>query len=339
MHAIQSPDILGLNWLPMLALYSKIGNKECNSQERGEIGTELRKLNGNEGIIIDGINKKLDELIKKNDTSVDITTLKTEIISKLSDKIDSRSNSPVTCTNNSVNIPSNINEILEKVVGDAIESVFSDLADLTTETHTATLEMHEAIGDLLIRKGGSGDTPLPNVIEDTEEVPGTVQPDVDGIIHSFINGTKYAGYSLDAIKTKSKRFIESQRVEGNVVSELSAIVRSIRLIAKNDVEGNNHIEIPNLYPRSIFENIIRKRIERETQFSGETITKTETSSRINWSVKTLDMIGKSIWPGIDGEIYKYATLIIRILDSFQSLSTVDVIETTQIVAVPRFGRF
>lgn len=65
MYASHPHGVLGLNWLPMLALYSKIGTKEFNTQERGEIGTELRKLNGNEEMIISGINNKLDELIKK----------------------------------------------------------------------------------------------------------------------------------------------------------------------------------------------------------------------------------------------------------------------------------
>lgn len=355
---MQSPEILGLNWLPMLALYSKIGTKECNSQERGEISTELRKLNGNEGIIIDGINNKLDELIKKNNSSIDIKTLKTEIISKLSDKIDSISNSPVTCANNSVNIPEEIQEALGEIVDKAItenelalslenglkimnRNITDSMTDMVGEVETISNavvstesvvekveSMQKSIDKLL---NGPGVTPLPTVIEDTDDIPSISQPNIDSMIDSFIKRTKYAGYPQDVIDRKTKMMME--RIPDQ--SEISAKAVAIGSIGRSDIRNKKHVEIPNVYPRYVFENIIQKRIESETQFSIETISNEETSKRVKWFMDTLDEINRHIWPETDGKIYEYPTLVIKISDSFKNLSVVDVIGRTETSLIRR----
>jgi hypothetical protein len=355
---MQSPEILGLNWLPMLALYSKLGNKEYKNHESVDIGKQLKKLDGNENIIINGINNKLDELIKKNGASIDIKTLKTEIISKLSDKIDSRSNSPVTCTNNSVNIPEEIQKALGEIVDKAItenelslsletglrimnQNIIASMNDMVGEVETisnavvsteSVVEKVDSVQksiDTLLNSPGA--IPLPNVIEDTDEVPSTAQPDVDSMIDSFIKRTKYAGYPQDAIDRKTQMMME--RIPNQ--SEISAKAVAIGSIGRSDIKNKKHVEIPNVYPRDVFESIIQKRIESETQFSIETISNEETSKRVKWFMDTLDEINRHIWPEVDGKIYEYPTLVIKISDSFKNLSVVDVVERTETSLIRR----
>lgn len=59
-------DPLGLQWLPMLALYSNIGNKANSHEKIFDLGTELQELDGkHDDAVIQTVNGKIDDLIQK----------------------------------------------------------------------------------------------------------------------------------------------------------------------------------------------------------------------------------------------------------------------------------
>ncbi|CAM9529193.1 unnamed protein product [Pylaiella littoralis] len=122
-------DPLGLNWMPMLALYSSLGNKSNTHEQKCQIGTQLQKLDGKDRIVIEGISKKIDQLIQRNNVSVgpnEMEKLKDSIVKELgriASQSGNRSTGPVVCDANSVIFDEDVKKILSDLVREKAEGV------------------------------------------------------------------------------------------------------------------------------------------------------------------------------------------------------------------------
>lgn len=130
-------DPLGLNWMPMLALYASIGKSSNTYDEKCKIGSQLQKLGGKDILVIEEINQKLDNLIKGvglSISNVDMVSLKNSIVSEIGviarDSLNKPSN-PVVCTPDSVVFDDDVMEMLSDLVkrktGDFPQGGSSDL--------------------------------------------------------------------------------------------------------------------------------------------------------------------------------------------------------------------
>lgn len=120
-------DPLGINWLPMLALYSSIGNKSNTHEQKCNIGTQLQKLDGKDMMVIKGINTKIDQLIKRNSINLsdnDMKILKDSIVSEIGNVVAKSLNAPsppVVCTNDSLVFDDKIKEMLSVLIKNQYE--------------------------------------------------------------------------------------------------------------------------------------------------------------------------------------------------------------------------
>lgn len=120
-------DPLGLNWLPMLALYSNLGKKDSTYEQKCHIGSQLQKLDGNDRKVIDGISRKIDELIQRNNVTLsnkDMTNLKNSIVSELGNiasKIGNKPSGPVVCDANSLVFDEDVKSLLSDLVREKSE--------------------------------------------------------------------------------------------------------------------------------------------------------------------------------------------------------------------------
>ena len=115
-------DPLGLNWMPMLALYSSLGNKSNTHAQNCQIGSQLQKLDGKDRIVIEGISSKIDQLIQRNNVSVgrdEMKALKDSIVKELgtiASQYGNQSSGPVVCDANSLVFDEDVKSLLSELV-------------------------------------------------------------------------------------------------------------------------------------------------------------------------------------------------------------------------------
>ena len=115
-------DPLGLNWFPMLALYSSLGKSSNSYEEKCQIGSQLQKLDGKDRLVIEGINSKIDQLIARNKVALsptDMASLKSSIVSELGNiasRPGNQSSSPVVCDANSLVFDEDVKSLLSDLV-------------------------------------------------------------------------------------------------------------------------------------------------------------------------------------------------------------------------------
>lgn len=131
-------DPLGLNWFPMLALYSSLGNKSNTHSQNCQIGTQLQKLDGKDRIVIEGINSKIDQLIQRTNVSVgrdDMKALKDSIVAELGNiasRAGNRSSGPVVCDANSLVFDEDVKSLLSELVRKKAEGYMRDISNVTS---------------------------------------------------------------------------------------------------------------------------------------------------------------------------------------------------------------
>ena len=146
-------DPLGINWFPMLALYSSLGKSSNSYEEKCKIGTQLQKLDGKDRLVIEGISNKIDQLISRNNvalSSKDMASLKSSIVSEIGNitsKIPNQSSGPVMCTVDSVVFNDDVKKILSDLVNEKAESFAKSYNDIGRTGD----ESHPMLGETRIR--------------------------------------------------------------------------------------------------------------------------------------------------------------------------------------------
>lgn len=133
-------DPLGLNWFPMLALYSSLGKSSNSYEEKCQIGSQLQKLDGKDRVVIEGISNKIDQLISRNNVSLsptDMASLKSSIVSELgtiASQYGNQSSGPVMCDADSLVFDEDVKSLLSDLVRDKATGFYPRDTPSSTET-------------------------------------------------------------------------------------------------------------------------------------------------------------------------------------------------------------
>lgn len=140
---LTSPPI---TWFRLMQIYSHLGDKSNpTTEEFGDIvGSELKKLDGKHEVVIESINAKLDDLIKRStkDSSMskeEMATFKEDIVKGMADHASNHEHQcsvPVACSGNSVEW------------NDSVQQMFQSLVTKIDEVHTK-LKSQETLFDNL----------------------------------------------------------------------------------------------------------------------------------------------------------------------------------------------
>lgn len=120
-------DILGLQWFPMQALYSSIGNKNNSHETICELGKELQSLAGKHGAVMQGINNKLDDPLREkalNRSDANTKNLKQRIVAKIGEhvsKAGTQPSGPVVSNAGNVVFDEKAKEVLAEVVKNEVK--------------------------------------------------------------------------------------------------------------------------------------------------------------------------------------------------------------------------
>ena len=226
----QHHDPLGLNWLPMLVLYSNIGKKANSATITDELGKELKNLYGKHELVIDGISKQLDALIRQkaniNLDEGDMKELKKEIVAKLGEAAsasNAQSSAPVSCDHNGIVFDEDAKTVLAGVVDDSIKAFHRDnrVCDDSLKQFEGRLVdyLHhnfKNVWERLDRLGGDG----PRVTYEGQEdyPPEIYHRPFEEIVEMFKKGHPVLYLSEDEDMARHARDLSHAR-EGRVINE------------------------------------------------------------------------------------------------------------------------
>lgn len=155
----------GLDWYRLLSIYSTLGGKSASHETISDIGKDLAKLDGKHDLAIQGINAKLDSLIRVGTaagtgagtnrlSAQDLAALKQTIVDGMAEhakKSAEKCAAPVVCDGESVLFTPDVKEVLASLVREKaavlrevnLQQMARDIAQIDTKLRADAMRRDE----------------------------------------------------------------------------------------------------------------------------------------------------------------------------------------------------